>query len=82
MGHDEKGGAWSSRVAVELKDGRRFERFAEEFKGTPASPLSAVELQTKFMRMAGAHTPAATLHAQLTALETIADCRTLAIGTA
>ena len=82
MGHDEKGGAWSSRVAVELKDGRRFERFAEEFKGTPASPLSAEELQTKFMRMAGAHKPAAALHAQLTALETIADCRTLAIGTA
>ena len=82
MGHDEKGGAWSSRVAVELKDGRRFERFAEEFKGTPASPLSAEELQTKFMRMAGAHAPAAALHAQLTALETIADCRTLAIGTA
>ncbi len=80
MGHDEKGGAWSSRVAVELKDGRRFERFAEEFKGTPASPLSAEELQTKFMRMAGAHAPAAALHAQLASLETVADCRTLAIS--
>jgi 2-methylcitrate dehydratase PrpD len=80
MGHDEKGGAWSTRVAVELKDGRRFERFAEEFKGTPASPLSAEELQTKFMRMAGAHAPAAALHAQLATLETVADCRTLAIG--
>jgi len=65
----KKGGAWSSRVAVELKDGRRFERFAEEFKGTPASPLSAEELQTKFMRMAGAHAPAAALHEQLAALE-------------
>ena len=80
MGHDEKGGAWSSRVAVELKDGRRFERFAEEFKGTPASPLSAEELQTKFMRMAGAHAPAAELHAQLAALESVADCRALAIS--
>jgi len=82
MGHDEKGGAWATRVAIELKDGRRFERFAEEFKGTPASPLSAEELQTKFMRMAGAHAPAAALHDQLTALESIADCRTLAIGAA
>ena len=82
MGDDEKSGAWSTRVAVELKDGRRFERFAEEFKGTPASPLSAEELQTKFMRMAGGHPRAAELHAQLTALENIADCRTLAISAA
>lgn len=82
MGHDEQGGAWSTRVAVELKDGRRFERFAEEFKGTPASPLSAEELQTKFMRMAGAHAPAAALHAQLASLENISDCRTLAIAAA
>ena len=66
----------------QMKDGRRFERFAEEFKGTPASPLSAEELQIKFMRMAGAHAPAAALHAQLTALETVADCRTLAISAA
>ncbi|MGA0025456.1 MAG: hypothetical protein ACO3F9_12540, partial [Burkholderiales bacterium] len=80
MGSAEQGGAWATRVAVELKDGRRFERFAEEFKGTPASPLSAEELQTKFMRMAGAHAQAARLHAQLAALETVEDCRTLAIG--
>jgi 2-methylcitrate dehydratase PrpD len=80
MDHDEEGGAWATRVAVELKDGRRYERFAEEFKGTPASPLSAEELQTKFMRMAGAHPRAAELHAQLTTLENIADCRTLAIS--
>ncbi|MDP1535768.1 MAG: MmgE/PrpD family protein [Burkholderiales bacterium] len=83
MDHDEKGGAWATRVKLELQDGRRYERFAEEFKGTPASPLSAEELQTKFMRMAGAHPRAAELHAQLTTLENIADCRTLAIsGTA
>ncbi|MGE4111147.1 MAG: MmgE/PrpD family protein [Burkholderiales bacterium] len=81
MGSSEQGGAWATRVGVELKDGRRFERFAEEFKGTPASPLSAEELQTKFMRMAGAHAPAARLHAQLAALETVDDCRSLAIGT-
>jgi len=79
MGEQEKGGAWATRVGVELRDGRRFERFAEEFRGTPASPLSAEDLQTKFMRMAGAHARAAALHAQLAALETVADCRTLAI---
>ena len=82
MDHAEKGGAWATRVAVELKDGRRFERFAEEFKGTPAAPLSADELQTKFMRMAGAHPQAAMLHTQLATLENVADCRTLAIGSA
>lgn len=82
LGDDEKGGAWSTRVAVELKDRRRFERFAEEFKGTPASPLSAEELQTKFMRMAGAHAQAAQLHEQLATLESVADCRMLAIAAA
>lgn len=81
MGEEEKGGAWATRVEVVLKDGRRFERFAEEFRGTPATPLSAVELQTKFMRMAGPHPEAAALHAQLAALETVTDCRTLAINT-
>jgi 2-methylcitrate dehydratase PrpD len=80
MGKDVKGGAWATRVELELHDGRRFERFAEEFKGTPASPLSAEELQTKFMRMAGAHPRAAELHAQLAALESVADCRTLALA--
>lgn len=80
MDHDEKGGAWATRVAVTLNDGRKFERFAEEFKGTPASPLSAEELRTKFMRMAGAHPQAAQLHAQLDGLENVPDCRTLAIN--
>lgn len=80
MGDSEKGGAWATRVAVELRDGRRFERFAEEFKGTPASPLSAEELKTKFMRMAGGHGRAADLHAQLASLENVTDCRTLALG--
>ena len=76
-----KGGAWASRVVVTLRDGRKFERFAEEFRGTPATPLSAEELRIKFMRMAGAHPQAAELHAQLTALETITDCRVLAVAT-
>jgi len=80
MGDGEKGGAWATRVAVELRDGRKFERFAEEFKGTPASPLSSGELQTKFMRMADGHPGATRLHDQLAGLENVADCRTLALG--
>lgn len=81
MDEHEKGGAWATRIELELHDGRRFNRFAEEFKGTPASPLSTEELQTKFMRMAGAHPHAAGLHAQLAALENVADCRTLTLAT-
>ena len=80
MQDSEAGGAWSSRVVVDLRDGRSFERFAEEFKGTPASPLSAAELKTKFMRMTGAHERAQELHAQLAALESLPDCRALAIN--
>ena len=82
MADTETGGAWATRVVVELRDGRSFERFAGEFRGTPASPLTAEELQTKFMRMAGNHPRAAELHTQLTALESVTDCRTLAIGAA
>ena len=78
MSATEPGGAWSTQVLVQLKDGRKFERFAEDFKGTPASPLSADELATKFMRMTSAHAHAAKLLDQLVALENITDCRTLA----
>jgi 2-methylcitrate dehydratase PrpD len=78
MAATEPGGAWSTQVLVQLKDGRKFERFAEDFKGTPASPLSADELATKFMRMTSAHAHAAKLLDQLVALENITDCRTLA----
>ncbi len=81
MAATEQGGAWASRVVVTLRDGRKFERFAEEFKGTPATPLSATELQIKFMRMAGGHPRAAELHVQLTTLEAVTDCRTLALST-
>ncbi len=81
MDRTEKGGAWATRVVVTLKDGRQFERFAEEFKGTPATPLSAEELRIKFMRMTGTHARAAELHGQLAALDTITDCRMLAVAT-
>lgn len=72
--------AWASRVRVELKDGRRFERLADDFRGTPASPLSDDELAAKFMRMAGAFPAAGRLLGQLTALDTLADCRALSLA--
>ena len=75
--HEVAGGAWSSRVTVTLKDGRRFERFAEEFKGTPANPLTAAELEAKFLRMTRRHPAAQQLHDQLRDLESLGDCRSL-----
>ena len=71
---------WASRIVVELKDGRRFERFADEFKGTPGNPLSDDELSEKFLRMAGAFPGARRLLDQLAALEQVQDCRTLALS--
>jgi 2-methylcitrate dehydratase PrpD len=78
--HAVAGGAWSTRVTVTLKDGRRFERFAEEFKGTPANPLSPAELEAKFLRMTRRHTGAQLLYDQLRNLENIGDCRALQLN--
>ena len=74
---DAPGGAWATQVTIVLRDGRRFEQLATQFKGTPESPLSAAELQEKFMRMASAYPLAEALHQQLVHLEEICDCRTL-----
>ena len=73
---------WASRVIVTLKDGRRFERLADDFKGTPASPLTNDELAAKFSRMAGEFPGAQALLGQLMALESVTDCRELALSTA
>ena len=40
--------AGASIVTVMLKDGRRFTREVDEFKGTPARPLDLNELRDKF----------------------------------
>ena len=80
--HDDAGGrsAWATRVIVELKDGRRFERLADDFKGTPASPLTDDELSAKFLRMAGAFPQAQHLLDQLYSLEQIDDCSALCLS--
>ena len=49
-GHGES--AWASRVTIQLKDGREFEREVRDFKGTPGDPLSREELGEKFLRLA------------------------------
>ena len=74
--------AWASRVRVVLADGRRFERHADDFRGTPESPLSDDEMGAKFLRMAGRFPSAARLLEQLMALESVDDCRGLALSTA
>lgn len=72
--------AWASRVRVVLKDGRRFERYADDFRGTPASPLSDDEMAGKFLRMAGGFPSAGRLLEQLMALESLDDCRRLELA--
>jgi 2-methylcitrate dehydratase PrpD len=72
--------AWASRVRVVLKDGRRFERYADDFRGTPASPLSDDEMAGKFLRMAGGFPSAGRLLEQLMALESLDDCRRLQLA--
>lgn len=72
--------AWASRVRVVLKDGRRFERYADDFRGTPASPLSDDEMAGKFLRMAGGFPSAGRLLEQLMTLESLDDCRRLELA--
>ncbi len=45
------GMGWATTVRVSLRDGRRFTRVAESFKGTPNTPLSPVDLEAKFRRL-------------------------------
>lgn len=71
---------WASRVRVQLRDGRQFERLADDFKGTPESPLSDAELAAKFLGMAGDFPHARRLLEQLCDLERLEDLSTLAIG--
>lgn len=44
-------GAWASTVKITLKDGRSFERAADNFQGSAETPLSNAELSAKFLRL-------------------------------
>ena len=72
--------AWASEVVVRLADGREFTRAADDFKGTPSSPLSEQELRAKYLRCAGSFGAAAALLSQLEAIDQVPDVRMLALG--
>jgi 2-methylcitrate dehydratase PrpD len=57
--------AWGCELEVKLADGRVLSERADDFKGTPASPLSDDELREKFMRCAGGAGFASKLHDEL-----------------
>ncbi len=61
----------STRIIVQLKDGREFRRDGESYKGMPDDPLSPVELRRKFLLLTAAmgDAAAAQLHEQLEQLE-------------
>lgn len=40
--------AWSARIGIELRDGRRLQGQAENFKGMPGTPMSGAELEHRF----------------------------------
>jgi 2-methylcitrate dehydratase PrpD len=39
---------WACRMAVRLKDGRRFERTVTDFRGSPTMPMTPAEFDAKF----------------------------------
>jgi 2-methylcitrate dehydratase PrpD len=44
---------WPARVAIELNDGRRYEKFVRYPKGDPENPLSWDEMEAKFRALTG-----------------------------
>jgi 2-methylcitrate dehydratase PrpD len=63
----------STRVIVQLKDGRTLEREEHTFKGMPADPLDRAALQHKFMRLTAGMGEArsAQLFERLASMETL-----------
>jgi 2-methylcitrate dehydratase PrpD len=41
--------AWSARIAVVLRDGRRIEALARDYKGMPQTPMSGADLRRRFL---------------------------------
>lgn len=63
--------AWSARIGIALRDGRRLQARAEGFKGMPDTPLSGAELKHRFLLLthASADTLAADWYDRLAMLE-------------
>lgn len=47
----QKNSAWSSLLKVTLKSGEIYERWADEFSGSPNKPLNSVQLQERFFQL-------------------------------
>ena len=64
-----------SRVSVRLRDGREFTREARDFPGMPGRPLSAAELERKFVALTAAagRDAAHVLYGRLRQMETEGD---------
>ena len=62
---------WASRVAIELADGRQFERAATDFRGAATNPMSEDERRVKFLLLTRAlgEGPMTRLFARIEALE-------------
>ena len=72
------GMGWASTVHVTLHDGRRLTRAAENFTGTPKTPLSPTELEAKFRRLTLptlGKSKTAVLYERFSRLEEIVDLR-------
>ncbi|HTJ99654.1 MAG TPA: MmgE/PrpD family protein [Bordetella sp.] len=41
--------AWSARIVLTLRDGRRFEALARDYKGMPQTPMSGADLRRRFL---------------------------------
>jgi 2-methylcitrate dehydratase PrpD len=72
--------AWATEVTIRLKDGREFIRAADDFEGTPTSPLSDQALREKYLRCAQGFEPAVSLFEQMERIETMPDVRALMLG--
>lgn len=75
-----RNGVYPGTVTIEMTDGRRFERHADEAKGHPDFPLALTELRAKFLDCAALALPRARAEVAfeaLASLETVRDLRTL-----
>jgi len=72
------GRAWATRLKVILKDGMAFETARSDFRGAPSDPMSAQELDAKFLSLTGSlGGRARALLDRLRRLEACADIRVL-----
>jgi 2-methylcitrate dehydratase PrpD len=48
-------GDWATRLTVVLRNGRRLQRDRKDFSGAPSNPMSAADIDRKFLSLAGEH---------------------------